>query len=422
LQMPRPRKDGTPARAPNKRKLTPRFVLTATYERDGPLVWDEGTKGLALSLRPNGTKTWKFIYAFRGRSRWYTIGDATALGLADAHKRARALRVQVDDDKDPQAERKAERSKGTFEELASRYVEEYAKRHNKSWQQPAALVCSHLLPRWGKLRPADITRDDVKKVMAHCKPSVANQVLAAASAIFSWAIREGVGGVKESPCRLVERNPTHARERVLSNSEIVKFWAAFDNASSPQASTALKLILLTGQRPGEVAHMRREHIDGGWWTLPGKPDPTLGWPGTKNGQTHRIWLSEPVRELIDDLDGKGPGFVLANARHRAVDQLDGEMRDICAALGVTDKVTPHDLRRTFSSRVTALSFGRDAMNRVTNHKEGGIADVYDRHGYEPENKKIMETVAAHIIDIATGADPDKKVVPMRGRGNPGLAR
>ena len=82
--------------------------------------------------------------------------------------------------------------------------------------------------------------------------------------------------------------------------------------------------------------------------------------------------------------------------------MDGEMRDICATLGVTNKVTPHDLRRTFSSTVTELGFGRDAMNRVTNHKEGGIADVYDRHEYKPENKKIMETVARHIVTVAEG--------------------
>jgi len=52
--------------------------------------------------------------------------------------------------------------------------------------------------------------------------------------------------------------------------------------------------------------------------------------------------------------------------------------------------------------VTALGFGRDAMNRVTNHKEGGIADVYDRHRYSEENKKIMEIVARHIVAIAEG--------------------
>jgi hypothetical protein len=40
------------------------------------------------------------------------------------------------------------------------------------------------------------------------------------------------------------------------------------------------------------------------------------------------------------------------------------------------------------------------MNRVTNHKEGGIADVYDRHKYAAENQKVMETVARHIVDVA----------------------
>jgi integrase len=128
--------------------------------------------------------------------------------------------------------------------------------------------------------------------------------------------------------------------------------------------------------------------------MPGAPDPETSWPGTKNAQSHRIWLSDPVRELLPDL--------LATPVQAG--QMQQEMRDICAKLGVREKVTPHDLRRTFCSTVTALGFGRDAMNRVTNHKEGGIADVYDRHRYQEENKTIMETVAQHIATIAEGGD------------------
>ena len=52
------------------------------------------------------------------------------------------------------------------------------------------------------------------------------------------------------------------------------------------------------------------------------------------------------------------------------------------------------------------------MNRVTNHKEGGIADVYDRHEYAEENMHIMEAVAAHIVALAEGR-ADDKVVPLR---------
>ena len=42
------------------------------------------------------------------------------------------------------------------------------------------------------------------------------------------------------------------------------------------------------------------------------------------------------------------------------------------------------------------------MNRVQNHREGGIGSVYDRHQYSTENKKIMESVAAHLMALATG--------------------
>ena len=75
------------------------------------------------------------------------------------------------------------------------------------------------------------------------------------------------------------------------------------------------------------------------------------------------------------------------------------MRTVCAKLGA-ERATPHDLRRTFSTTVTGSGFGRDALNRVTNHREGGIATVYDRFGYAEENKRVMEATAARIMSLA----------------------
>ena len=72
------------------------------------------------------------------------------------------------------------------------------------------------------------------------------------------------------------------------------------------------------------------------------------------------------------------------------------MRDICAKLKA-ERATPHDLRRTHGTTITGLGFGREAMNRVQNHKEGGIADVYDRYEYAAENRKVMEAVADHLL-------------------------
>jgi integrase len=91
------------------------------------------------------------------------------------------------------------------------------------------------------------------------------------------------------------------------------------------------------------------------------------------------------------------------------------MRAICKKLGVSNKVTPHDLRRTHGTTVTGLGFGREAMNRIQNHREGGIASVYDRHQYAEENKCIMEAVAARLLALAEGRAARENVVSMMPR-------
>jgi integrase len=218
--------------------------------------------------------------------------------------------------KDPAAERRAQCGAGTFAEMASRYVEEYAKKKNKSWQQADALVRRHLLPAWGALRANTITRADVRSIMSKIDaPILANQVLASASAIFTWATKQEL--LANNPCRGVERNATVSRERVLSDSEVPLFWQAFSEAGLP--GMALQVLLLTGQRPGEVTHMRYDQItDGSWWTLPGPPNAEHKWPGTKNGATHRVWLPQPVRDIIAEFNySDNSGFVFGQESDHA---------------------------------------------------------------------------------------------------------
>jgi integrase len=384
--MPRPKRPAL------KRRLTELSVRKLKPKTTSYVIWDTLQRNLAIRVQPTGARAWKVIYSYHGRPRWLHLGDAGAIGLADARMLAQEAMLAVARGKDPAAEKRAERGAGTFADLHSQYLERHAKRRNRSWRQADALVRRHAYPRWAKLQAASISRADVRAIMGRIEaPIAANQTLAAVSAVFSWAVREEI--LAANPCKLVARNETRSRERVLSDSEVPQFWAAFDDAGLV-ASSALKVILLSGQRPGEVAHMRREHIVDGWWEMPGEPVPTLGWPGLKNKQSHRVWLPKPVQELIAEL-GDG-GFVFAGPRGRPVHGLDAAMRTACKQLGV-ERATPHDLRRTHGSTITALGFGRDAMNRIQNHREGGIASVYDRHGYAEETKRIMEAVANRIM-------------------------
>jgi len=373
----RPRRDGSPARAVNKRKLSDRFVNDRRPPKRPELVWDAKQPNLALSVRPTGKRAWKVVYRFHGKLVWYHVGDAKVMGLAAAREEAQEIMLAVTKGKDPAAARRAERSSGTFAELAAQYVELYSRKHNKSWKQSERLVAKHLLPKFGMLKAHEITRTDVRLMMASIDaPILANQVLKSASAIFSWAIKQEM--VTANPCKLVDKNPATSRERVLSDAEVARMWPHFD--------TGLRLILLTGQRPGEVTAMQRPHIVDGWWQMPGKPQGD--WPGTKNARDHRVWLSDPAQALIDQHLSERPSAKVSATR---MSKLVSEME--------IERATPHDLRRTCLTIITRLGFGRDAMDRVANHKSNKVTDVYDRHGYADEDKMIMAAVARLISDL-----------------------
>lgn len=398
-----------PRAAPRKHRFNPTYIRRLPKRAKAYLVWDTRQQGLVIRVLPSGYKTWLCIYRFNGRPVWYPIAAAAAISLDQARVEANRIMYRVTQGHDPAAERRAQRGAGTFDDLATRY-RAYAERKNKSWKQSDALIKRYLLPRWGKLAAAAITRADVKALLAKIEaPILANQVLASASAMFAWAIKEEVGGVTVNPCKGVERNETNERERVLTEAEIPRFWAAFD-ATGLTNSMALKMILLTGQRPGEVCAMRTEHIADGWWTLPGAPLPALGWPGTKNAATHKVWLPAPAQAIIAEMENTG--FVFPGAR---VPALGAAMRAVCKALEVTDPARPHDLRRTHGTTIISLRFGRPAMNRIQNHKEGGIADVYDRFDYSDENKTIMDATATKIMGLISPEPVPSNVVTAQFR-------
>jgi integrase len=315
----------------------------------------------------------------------------------------------VDKGVDPQADKVAQRSAGTFKDLHRQYLEQYAQKRNKSWRQGATLVTRYVTPMIGDMSASVIKRADIERVLGKIDaPILANAVLSSVGAVFSWAMKKQIAGVTVHPCRGIERNENQHRQRVLSDSELPKFWSAFDQLG--QVGKALKLTLLLGQRPGEVCAMRYEHIVDGWWQQPGENIPALHWPGTKNGENHRVYLPKAALEVMGELRRDGFLFRAPRAANgpQALNEnrLSNAMRSLCQKLGIADKVTPHDLRRTHGTRITGLGFGRDAMNRIQNHREGGIADVYDQHKYAAENMKIMDAVSDRIMALAEGKSSD----------------
>jgi integrase len=392
------------ARAKRRTSLTDAFVRTRQPKAKPYRVSDARVPGLVLRVWPSGKKSFYVDYRCRGQRGFYSIGQYPIFGVAQAREEALGVLHRAAKGQDPAADKQAQRG-ATLKEVHGRYLDEYAVRHNKSWQQGKFLIEKYVLPRLGKLPVKTVGRAEVRAAIGGVKPILANAILAALSATLSWAVEQDL--IITNVCKGIKRNPTRSRERILSDSEIPRVWAALDHMGTPQAC-ALQMIWLTAQRPGEVSCMRYEHLSrDGWWLMPGAPDPKIGWPGLKNARDHRTWLATAARAIIDGQRQGNvtpiKGHVFVDVGDRPVDHLDAVMRAICKELNIRDKITPHDLRRSALSTITRLGFSRHVMDLVANHRTDTVTDVYDRHSYTDEIKQVMEAVADHIMDLAQGS-------------------
>jgi integrase len=193
------------------------------------------------------------------------------------------------------------------------------------------------------------------------------------------------------------------RERRLEDHEIPIFWSKIKDATmSDYMKTALKLLLVTGQRRGELAHARWEHIDlkGAEWYM----------PETKNGTDHTVPLSVMAVELFKRLRKEtresayalpSPHLQIKSSRTPIEDKPIAK-RSLTRALAKNrehfglDHFTVHDLRRTVVTRMSKLKIDQRTIDEVINHLPPKIVRTYGRHDYAPEKKEALEIWEAEL--------------------------
>ena len=177
--------------------------------------------------------------------------------------------------------------------------------------------------------------------------------------------------------------------------------------------TILRLILVTGQRPGEVRLAQKSDFDlqRSTWTLPAEK--------SKNGLTHIVPLSpmavklfQPYIDTADDylftLKANKPmlATALGRAVKRSCDHFEIGSEPIPA-------FTPHDLRRTAATRMAELGTSQFDIDRVQNHKPTGIGATYNVHTYDREKKRALLKWARHLQKSLDG-EKTAKVVQLNG--------
>jgi integrase len=385
----------------DKKSLSDGFCDIAQGPRDNKrsylIYYDADTKGFGLRVTRAGAKSFILNYRADGIERRYTIGTfRDPWRVAHARREALRLKKLVDQGEDPQGNRKERRTSPTVKDLIERWrIEHKPKLRPRNREQNEALIKQWIEPELGTRRVAELRYADIDGL--HRKISVkgglkrqgtpyrANRVLALLSKMLSLSIRWEWRA--DNPCRGVERNHEEKRYRYLSPAELGRLVKALAEYPDQTAANALRLLLLTGARTGEVlgAEWGQFDLDAGVWVKPSSH--------TKQKREHRVPLSAPARQLLAEMNTTEARLFpqLSALRHH--------WSEICRRAEL-ENVRVHDLRHSYASFLASAGLSLPVIGALLGHTQASTTARYT-HLFDDPLRIATERVGA-LVTAASG--------------------
>lgn len=427
--------------------------LTKTLVDDmpaGAVIWDTETRGLGVRRQ---AKEPVFVLKLRvnKQQRFLTIGRFGVFTVEQARTKAKALIGEAANGSEPKtdkAKRRDEEAKERedkekrqlaeaetewvrFAKVVERFLAEHARPKNRTWKTTERLLTTGPLATWQDRDIRSIEKRDIRKAIGEVAADgykvSANRLLAAVRKMFNWCVGEDILDRSPATGLKPDKGAESARDRVLSDAELVAVWEAAEAAGFP-FGTGVRMLILTGQRRSEVFSARWPEFDLAEraWTIPRER--------AKSDREHIVPLSQAALDLIAGLpriagaaeDGTpaDPEFLFTTTGsspfsgfNKAFDRLCTAAADIFAKAAAeagrtVDPMKPwvmHDLRRTFATGCAKRAVPVQVVEKLLNHRSGthaGIVGVYQRHEYWDERRAAADSWAEHVLSLVRKARTD----------------
>jgi integrase len=343
------------------------------------VVWDTELKGFGARVSHDRITFFlqKYSRAER-RAIKITIGRFGEMTVDDARERVRKALIQVSDGVNPTRAARAEAEKRkqmiTIDELSKQFlIRVLARRRRKTHHDYKLVIDKYIVDKLGTILVPELTQEKVAEFHENMEatPYQANRALAVLSAMMTFAGRRA-----DNPCSGVERYQEPKRVRFLDDDELARFMAALDARTTEKIScNAIRLLLLTGARRGEVLAMRWDdihEINGkGLWIKPGAT--------TKQKTEHRVALSHGALQVLEAMKKyRKPGEPFVFPGHGPGEHLGG-FKKTFAALCKEAKITnfrTHDLRHSAISFAVSNGVDLTTAGKVAGHTQAATTWRY----------------------------------------------
>ena len=354
------------------RTISRRTVEALKTDRD-TMFWDRELPGFGVRVHPSGRKVYVAQTRARGKAaKRVTVGVHGVLTAEEARRRAALIIARIKAGEEPVAEPMAVKlAEGpTVAEIAERYLEEHVavRCKPKTVSMYRLVVEKYIVPRLGK-RPALAVGHKEVTELHHAlsgKPIMANHVVDTLSRIYNAAEDRGQIPEASNPCRLVVKYRERKRERFLTEEEFRRLGRVLDESEtckgvSVHAVAAMRLLLLTGCRKGEILNLLWDQVDMAAGELR-LPDTKTG-PRTITLSPETVKVLSRIPRVLDN-----PFVIPGRIKGKAMRNLNDPWEIVCDRAGLKD-MRIHDCRHSYASRALALGESLPMIGRLLGHTQ-----------------------------------------------------
>ena len=389
--------------------LSKRTVDGLAVEAKDAVFWDRELPGFGVRVYPTGRKI--FVVQSRGPrgSKRVTLGRHGELATEQARKQAVAVIDRIKEGKDPVAA--PPEPAFTVADLARRYLEAHVavncNAHTAGIYRGS--LDNHILPALGAMPLGSVGRPEAAALHFGLRdtPRAANRALMVLSKMFTLAEAWGLASPGGNPCRFVRKYKEGKRERFLAADEYRRIGRELcvletEGVLPARAASALRLLILTGCRLGEILTLRWDDVDRGTGELRLR-DAKTGARMVPLTPTAAAVMAKIVRVPHSPwvFAGPRPGRRLSQLTtywHRVRERADLE------------DVRIHDLRHSFASRALALGESLSMIGRLLGHTDIGSTARYAHLARDAEKvaaATVGDSIEADILPPEIVAQDDE---------------
>ena len=383
-----------------RRSLSDRVVDALPVADRDIIYWDRNLPGFGVRVYATGAKA--YLVQSRGKvgSRRVSLGRHGVVPAEEARKRGAEVLARLRAGKDPNPA--AARTGGpTVADLAERYLREHVAVRCKplTLRNYRHVIQKNVLPILGRIPVAALERRHVAELHYQLRrtPVSANDAVNALSRMLNRADAWGMVPPDSNPCRGMRRYRTRRPERFLTEHEFRRLGETLDALEAeggipPHAAAALRLLMLTGCRRGEILGLR--------WADVRLDRSEIHLADSKTGP-RTISLSPPaVRVLAALARPAGNPWVIAGAKPGArLPHITYYWYRVRKRAGLGD-VRLHDLRHSFASRALALGEPLPMIAKLLGHTKIQTTSRYAhlaRDSVRDSADRIAASIAADIL-------------------------